>query len=858
MVLVVGLLGSVVSADADAGGGPDALARLSACVGPAAATDSDFSDVEDRGELKAAIDCLAYYGITVGTGDGTTFSPQAFVSRWQMALFVRRAASAAGVELPDAADAGFDDVGGVGSEAAEAIGVLAAAGIMPGITESAFEPDALVTRRDMAVLLVAFVAAADPGLVRIGDDAQVLVAGAAPQDPFEDLSAETGRHAASIAAVYELGITQGTTATTFSPARRVTRAQMARFITRALGHTNARPRGVSAQLDADTLVVSVRDDDLRPLPDARVGLFWVPARTHSTAIAADGACTPAAGALRQHQTACEITATSPQTDTRGNIRITLPPQHGDTVIWAWTGQHGDTFNINTHQHTQIQTPTQQPQTTGGTSTNPPPSTGGTSTNPRPSTGGTSTNPRPSTTTTQPDIQDPSTLVTSVEYPLEDDPLVTEQQQVQVSNKPAQGKPTITGIPPRAGRVVHVYTDEITDGDGLPWNLRRHAQFQWIRVDDNDEETPIPDATSVFYVPTGDDIGNRIKVRARFRDFGENQESLDSDLTDTVRTWNREARGYLTISGTGQVGETLHVSTAHVSDPDGLDNATFRYEWIFTFRRGEHPNRSIHTSEASYTLTPEDRGAYILVHATFTDDGGNLEVQRVSGGHGPIAEMPDQDPVGEPTVIGTLRVGEMLTMSTDNIADANGLDYAEYVTIWRRINIWTGNFTATVQRDSYTYTITNEDVGHSIRAIVGFYDDDYNWEWVFGTPTETVTTGEPNQAASGRPTITSQMISAEDVDFLRRFVAVIGQRLTVSTAGITDGNGLPNSGITNGTNGNYYWFMVDGSEAGAPVTSSYYYPAESDRGKQIKLRVTFTDDDGHRETVESEAFTIPAS
>ena len=43
-----------------------------------------------------------------------------------------------------------------------------------------------------------------------------------------------------------------------------------------------------------------------------------------------------------------------------------------------------------------------------------------------------------------------------------------------------------------------------------------------------------------------------------------------------------------------------------------------------------------------------------------------------------------------------------------------------------------------------------------------------------------------------------------------------------------------------------------------MTSSYYYPAESDRGKQIKLRVTFTDDDGHLETVESEAFTIPAS
>ena len=73
VVLVVGLLGSVVSADADAdaSGGPDALARLSACVGPAAATDSDFSDVEDRGELKAAIDCLAYYGLSAFDGAGS-------------------------------------------------------------------------------------------------------------------------------------------------------------------------------------------------------------------------------------------------------------------------------------------------------------------------------------------------------------------------------------------------------------------------------------------------------------------------------------------------------------------------------------------------------------------------------------------------------------------------------------------------------------------------------------------------------------------------------------------------------------------------------------------------------------------
>ncbi len=53
------------------------------------------------------------------------------------------------------------------------------------------------------------------------------------QLPFSDVSI-TSTHGANICRLVELDVTGGTTATTYSPSRRVTRAQMATFLTRAL------------------------------------------------------------------------------------------------------------------------------------------------------------------------------------------------------------------------------------------------------------------------------------------------------------------------------------------------------------------------------------------------------------------------------------------------------------------------------------------------------------------------------------------------------------------------------------------------------------------------------------------------
>ena len=56
-----------------------------------------------------SINCLAYYGITVGKTE-RTFAPNDHVTRSQMALILTRAAAVADIDLGLAADAGFTDI----------------------------------------------------------------------------------------------------------------------------------------------------------------------------------------------------------------------------------------------------------------------------------------------------------------------------------------------------------------------------------------------------------------------------------------------------------------------------------------------------------------------------------------------------------------------------------------------------------------------------------------------------------------------------------------------------------------------------------------------------------------------------
>ena len=71
---------------------------------------------------------------------------------------------------------------------------------------------------------------------------------------------------------------------------------------------------------------------------------------------------------------------------------------------------------------------------------------------------------------------------------------------------------------------------------------------------------------------------------------------------------------------------------------------------------------------------------------------------------------------------------------------------------------------------------------------------------------------------------------------------VGETLTADTSGIADANGLTNVSY------NYQWLADDADIAGA--TGYRYTLADSDEGRTIRVRVTFTDDAGNEESLTS--------
>ena len=337
----------------------DHAIRLSACVGDAA-TDRMFSDVSAGHVFRAAINCVAYYGITRGTGDGITYSPEEDVTRAEMAVFIARAAEVAGVELSSIGAASFNDIGDTWGEAQDAINRLAAAGVIP--SGGAFRPDDAITRAEMATFLVGLLVEAAPD-VTVDSTGAILLGVAGSRSVADDRFADTSD--AKIAALYELGVTKGASPAevqdptmpsldlNYEPEGTVDRGQMAAFITRALAHTGLRPRGVSAQFDGADVVVSVRDDNLKPVAGAPVDVFWAPTADAGSVFAADGTCDQATQA-DSSSGLCVIDETDPATASDGDARVAVTGlrrvPEGGAVVWAWTGELDETVGRSTDLH----------------------------------------------------------------------------------------------------------------------------------------------------------------------------------------------------------------------------------------------------------------------------------------------------------------------------------------------------------------------------------------------------------------------------------------------------------------------------------------------------------------------------
>lgn len=351
-------------------GKAEAAATYSACVGPAT-VDAGFTDVATGSTHDAAINCIAYYGITKGT-TATTFAPNQTISRWQLAVMLQRAAGPAGVTLPDASNQGYTDISGMSSAFQDAINQMGALGIMAGTTASTFDPSGIVSRAVIVEALAGFLTSAQVGpggkpltrnvnqvlslKDRTGNNAMDI----SIDESFRDIGGVTYSANQAIRALAEMGVVQGRSDGTFGPAASVTRAQAAAFITRALAHTNTRPAGLTMQsatangattaVDSETqfdLVISIRGDDFAPIQNAEVDVFRYAARNAASAFKQDGTCNSGTGGVESSglgSSACTIELDDHVTEPDGNIESPQGEISENTMFWAWTADVGTTLD----------------------------------------------------------------------------------------------------------------------------------------------------------------------------------------------------------------------------------------------------------------------------------------------------------------------------------------------------------------------------------------------------------------------------------------------------------------------------------------------------------------------------------
>lgn len=179
-----------------------------------------FTEVKQPAELFTDVPESAYYydavlwavdiGVTEGT-TATTFSPDAPCTRAQAVTFLWRAA---GSPEPESGANPFTDIQ-PGAYYYKAVLWAVETGITNGTSAVTFSPDATVTRAQTVTFLWRFAGTKATG-----------------SNPFTDV-ADSAYYAEAVIWAVERGITNGTSATIFSPDEPCTRAQIVTFLYRA-------------------------------------------------------------------------------------------------------------------------------------------------------------------------------------------------------------------------------------------------------------------------------------------------------------------------------------------------------------------------------------------------------------------------------------------------------------------------------------------------------------------------------------------------------------------------------------------------------------------------------------------------
>ncbi|PIC98556.1 S-layer homology domain-containing protein [Sporosarcina sp. P29] len=178
-------------------------------VSSAAADKAKFPDVPDSKHFAKAVNDLASRHIIGGYPDGT-FRPSESITRGQAAAIIVKMTKLPTTHIKDPK---FKDVS-TANGYYKAIAALAQKGVINGYGDGRFGPNDSITRAQMASIIIK---AFELPLYRD------------PDYGFKDVVHKNG-HRDGIYSLYQLGLTTGTSPTTFSPNASITRGQAAKLL----------------------------------------------------------------------------------------------------------------------------------------------------------------------------------------------------------------------------------------------------------------------------------------------------------------------------------------------------------------------------------------------------------------------------------------------------------------------------------------------------------------------------------------------------------------------------------------------------------------------------------------------------
>ena len=369
--------------------------------------------------------------------------------------------------------------------------------------------------------------------------------------------------------------------------------------------------------------------------------------------------------------------------------------------------------------------------------------------------------------------------------------------------------------------------------------------------------------------------------------------------------NRPAIGAPQIAGRVQVGHTLTASMGSIEDPDGLSNVNYTYQWI---RLVAGPDRFFEIPGATgrtYVPVVADEGKALAVRVSFTDDAGFAE-EKMSVRTVPVVSVPTLvgnigQVISFDARVGNVRAPTQYTQGFTTGSDADGYDL---FSVGLRLFDFNGSAGETMvislyeanndgSLGTFQYSLRSPKrlvaAHHTVNeflapegatlapdtdyllSFTGTGNSPYDVAIQLTSSEDQDTGGETDWEIEDEYRFNGQLVS----DFPRADPHVImmrvrgrprsepssiphnspasgavtvkggqraGMRVTASVDAITDDNGM------DGVIYAYQWFRVDGGvEAEIPgATEQVYRLGSAEEGRQVRVRLSFRDDDGYVE------------